>query len=134
MHQVHGVNLLQGLSIRLNEEEVDGERSQQITSSKDVAVSEADTVGDERREEAEVEVPEPVAGRAVRDGLGSVATRVHLCDASPCHWSPGGGEGGDEEAGEDDHDVTGCLVRGAITVLEHEMSDACVDNEASKHP
>jgi len=58
MEKIHGINLLQTLSITLNQEEVDHNRSDEITSCKDIAVCEADSIRDKRSEECEVEVPE----------------------------------------------------------------------------
>ena len=71
---VHGVDLLQGTILRLNDEEVCDEEKGRGTATEDEAVEVVDLVGDEGGEEGDEEIEQPVggcrksdAGRAVTD-------------------------------------------------------------------
>jgi len=58
VHQVHGIDLLEGLAIGFDQEEVDEQSGAKIASSEDISVRKIDLIGDEGCEEGKVEVEE----------------------------------------------------------------------------
>jgi hypothetical protein len=62
MVHVHPVDLLEGATLALNHAEVYDEGGDQQTAREDIPIREVDGAGDERGEEAQQEVPEPVGG------------------------------------------------------------------------
>lgn len=76
--EVHGVNLLEGSALTLDDEEVDEDGGDEVAPGEHVAVTEVDGLGDEGGEEADEEVPSPVAGGGEGHSLGAVAGREEL--------------------------------------------------------
>lgn len=131
---VHGVQLLEGAALALDDEEIDQQAADDVAPGEDVAVAEIDGARDEGGEEGEQEVPQPVAGGAQRHALGAVARGVQLAGDGPDHGAPGGGEAEDEEAGEADHRdarVRRVLRRRAV---QAEVPHRREDEEADEHP
>lgn len=128
---VHGVDLLERAVLGLDDEEEDEAGEEQAGAAEDETVPVADVVGDEGGEEGDEEVPQPVGGSGESHAGRAVASGVQLGDDGPDKRSPGGGEGDDEQAGEDDEDVAG---GGAASLLEHELTDEGVDQEADNGP
>jgi len=60
VQEIHLIDLLECLARGFNEEEEDEDKGSEIAARKDVAVCVLDITCDERREECEHEVPEPV--------------------------------------------------------------------------
>lgn len=83
MKEIHGINLLESLTAGLDEEEEHDEKCGQIAACKNIAIGKLDIVGDERSEESQHEVPEPVGGCAEGHGDGTIAVGEHLADACP---------------------------------------------------
>lgn len=127
VNHVHSVNLLERAALSLDHEEVDDEEEQDEGDSEDETVEVVDAVGDEGRAEGDDEVEEPV-GRSGKTHAGSaVAGRVQLSDDGPDEGSPGSGESGNEQAGEDDHDISGSgAILGNVPV-ERVVTDESVD-------
>lgn len=76
MNHVHGIDLLERTVLGLDHEEVNDEEENEAGHSKDKSVEIVDIVGDQRREERDEEVEEPVRGsgechadRAVTGGV-----------------------------------------------------------------
>jgi hypothetical protein len=61
VHDVHGVDFLEGAAAGLAEEEVDDDGAEEVAGREDVAVAVVDGAGDEGGEEGDEEVPDPVA-------------------------------------------------------------------------
>jgi len=61
VHDVHGVDFLEGAAAGLAEEEVDDDGAEEVAGREDVAVAVVDGGGDEGGEEGYEEVPDPVA-------------------------------------------------------------------------
>lgn len=81
--------------------------------------------------EIEDAYPEPVGGSGEGHARGTVASRVELSNDSPDKGTPGSGEGNDEQAGEDDQDVSSGVSRGLV---QGERADQRVDQEADDGP
>ena len=73
---VHGVELLDGAALALDDEEVDQEPAEDVAAREDVAVAEVDRGHDEWCEEGEEEIPEPVRGGGEGHTLRAVAGGV----------------------------------------------------------
>ena len=93
MLEIHGIDLLEGATLAFNDEEVDDEGANKVAGSEDVAISaharlerahymkaerqlnipKVDGTGNERGEETDAKVPDPVAGSGQRHTLGTVA-------------------------------------------------------------
>lgn len=63
VHDVHGVDFLEGAAAGFAEEEVDDDGAEEVAGREDVAVAVVDGAGDEGGEEGDEEVPDPVRGR-----------------------------------------------------------------------
>ena len=129
---VHGVDLLKGPALGLVDEEEDNEDGEEAASSEDVTVTEVDGVGDEGGEEGDEEIPGPVGSSGNTHADSAVLEGVHFTTDSPDNRTPGGGEADNEEAGEDNHNNTGGVVRG-VTVQDL-VTDSGPDHEADEHP
>lgn len=132
-HEVHGVNLLDGAALALDDEEVDDEASEEVAGGKDVTVAEVDGLGDEGGEEADAEVPGPVAGGGKTHGLGTVARGEDLGEDGPDDGAPGGSEAQDEDGREDDQGNASLGGVLGVLLVEREVADRGVDHEADKH-
>lgn len=82
----------------LVQEEVDNETTHKITGGEDKTVAELDGLGDERREEREQEVPQPVASSRESGLFGASTHGERLSDDNPGAGSPGGSEPKNEHA------------------------------------
>lgn len=91
--EIHGVDLLEGAALAFNDEEVDDEGADKVAGSKDVAISiqgrlgrahystvrrqldipKVDGARNERGEEPDAKVPDPVARSRQSHALGTVA-------------------------------------------------------------
>lgn len=134
VEHVHGVNLLQAAVLALHQEEEDDEDKGSAAAGEDETVQVADRVGDEAGEEAHQKVPEPVAGSGNGHGRSAVLGRVELGRDDPDKRTPGGGEGGDEQAREHDEDVAGRGRVGWVDGVKLEATNKRVDEEAHHHP
>ena len=85
---VHPVELLEGTAATFDDEEIDDEDGDEQTARKDIPVGEVDLVGDERGEEPDQEVPEPVGGGGQGHTLGAVLGGEELRGDSPDHGAP----------------------------------------------
>jgi hypothetical protein len=134
MKHVHGVDLFKGTALGLDHEEVDDDGEDGARDSEDQAVVVVDLIGDHGAEERDQEVEKPVRGRSESHASSAVAGGVQFTDDGPDKRSPGRSESGNEQACEDNHDVS-CL-RGArrVVVVQLEVSDEGVDEEAHEHP
>lgn len=134
VEHVHGIDLLESAVLALHDEEKDDEDENAAAAGEDKSVEIVDCVGDETGEEGEHEVPEPVAGGSDSHGRSTIAGGVELSDDGPDERSPSGRKGGDEQAREGDKDGSG---RGAILrvdLVEGEVADERVYQEAHHHP
>ena len=134
VNHVHGVDLLERAALGLNHEEVDDEEEQDEGDGEDKTVEVVDAVGDEGGAEGDDEVEEPVGGGGETHAGSAVAGRVQLSDDGPDEGSPGGGERGNEQAGEDNHDVSGSGRALGKVLVEGVVTDEGVDEEAHGHP
>lgn len=132
VQDVHGVDLLEGATLGLVDEEEDNPDSGKAAGGKDVAVAEVNGAGDEGGEEGDEEVPGPVGGGGDSHAGSTVAEGVHLTADSPDDGTPGGGEADNEEAGEDYHGDTGGVGRGVG--VEDLVADGGPDHEADEAP
>lgn len=128
MEQIHGVNLLKRTVLGLNDEEVDDEDEGKATAAEDKTVEVPNVTDNELGEEGDEEVQEPVGCGGEGHARGSVSGGVELSNDGPDERTPCACKGDDEEAGEDDEDVSGGLVRCWID----KVADEGVDHEASK--
>ena len=79
-------------------------------------------------------VPDPVRGRRNGHAYRAVADGLEGRGLAPGHGAPGASEGGDEKAGEDDHDDA-CRGRPRrIDPVQGEMADASEHDETHGHP
>lgn len=78
--------------------------------------------------------PEPVGGGGEGHAWSTVAGWVQLSDNSPDERTPGGGEGNNEQAGENDEDVAGLWGGGWVLLVKHEVANEGVDHEANERP
>jgi hypothetical protein len=75
--------LLQSPALALDYEEIDEKPAENVTAGKHVAVLEIDGGNDERGEEGEEEVPEPIAGGRESHTLGTVAGGIEFAADCP---------------------------------------------------
>lgn len=134
VQDVHGVDLLKSAALGLNHEEVDNPEQTEARATENQTVEVVDLLGDESGEERDQEVEQPVGSGSQSHGGGTVAGGVQLADDGPDQGTPGDGEGDDEQAGEDNHDLTGLGVVGAVTVGELVVTNEGVDEQAHEHP
>lgn len=85
---VHPVELLEGTAATFDDEEIDDEDGDEQTAGKDIPVGEVDLVGDERGEETDQEVPEPIGGGGQGHTLSTVLGGEELRSDSPDHGAP----------------------------------------------
>lgn len=91
-------------------------------------------IRNESGEEGDKEVEKPVGGGSQCDASRAVTGWVQLCSNGPDNWSPSSGEGGDEEAGESDHDLSGCWGGLGIIAVKGVLADEGEDEETHSHP
>ena len=117
-----------------NDEEVDNKTTEEVTSCKDISVAEVDVFGDERREESEKEIPEPVAGGGQGHSLGSVARGEDFCHDGPDHGTPSCSETKNEKTGKDNHGNASlrCVCR--VATVQRKVTDRCKNKETDEHP
>ena len=128
-HHIHRVDLFKRSVLGLDHEEEDETGEEETAEAKHEAVEVVDLVRDECRAERDQEVEQPVASSGQSHARGAVAGWVDFGDDGPDEGTPGGGEGDDEEAGEDNKDVAGGFV-----AVEGEMAHEGVDHEADEGP
>jgi hypothetical protein len=131
---IHRVNFLKRAALGLDHEEVDDEEKSEAAGTEHQTVEVVDVVCDHRREERDQEVEEPVGCGREGHADSAVTSRVELSDDSPDKGSPGGGESCNEQAGEDNHDVTGLRSALRERLVELVVADECVDEETGSHP
>lgn len=136
MHQVHRIDLLQRPAAALDQEEIHHGEGRQVAAREHVAVRVLDVARDERREEREHEVPEPVRRRRHGHRDRAVPVREHLADARPHERAPRGREADDEEAREHDHHGARRLRRGGALrgLFEDELPHRREDEETHALP
>ena len=83
MLDVHGVDLLQGATVRLIDEEVGDDDAEPAASAEDVAVLKIDLALDERSKKSHEEVPGPVGQRGKTDAQIPVSGRVEFSADGP---------------------------------------------------
>jgi len=132
VEDVHSVDLLEGATLMLTEEEVSDKSTGKVAGGEDVTVAVIDVVGDEAGEEGDQEVPSPVTGGSDTHGLCSVTSRVEFTDNTPNDGCPSCGVSGDEKTCEDDHDGTCSSCVDAL--LELEVTDRGKHHEHGEHP
>ncbi len=130
---VHCVNLLEWAVLGLDDEEVNDEEECQAASTEDHTVPVVNLVGNEGGKEGDKEVKEPVRWGSESHAWGTIAGRVELTDDGPNERSPGSGESGDEDAGEDDENFTWDGSRLWVGEGQAEGADKRVDKEAYEH-
>lgn len=130
MKHVHGVDLLEGTVLGLDDEEEDDPEQCETAATKDEAVEVVNVTNNDLGEEGDEEVEQPVGGGSESHARSTVLGRVELGNDGPDEGTPGGGKGDDEEAGEDDEDVT----RGLVGYWINEVADKGVDHEADEGP
>lgn len=128
----HVVNLLEGQALCLGNQEVGKNNARSAGRAPDeedlgleVAVLSVDHV---RCDEANDEVPEPVARCRQRDTLRANRQGKDLANDNPRHRTPGGGEEENVEAGEDDEAHGGSLA--ALGNGAHDGDDELADEHA----
>ena len=131
---VHGVNLFERTALGLNHEEVDDDEEQNQGDSEDKTVQVVDLIGDEGGAEGDDEVEEPVGCGSETHAGSAVAGRVQLSDDGPDKGSPGSGECSNEQAGEDDHDVSSRRCGLGSIAIETVLADEGVDEQTHGHP
>lgn len=134
MLDIHGVNLLKSAALGLADEEVDNDGSSKRAGSKNVAIFEVNSAGDEWGEEGDQKVPCPVGGGCDSHAGCSITGRVEFTDNRPDDRSPGGCKTNDEEAGEDNQGGTGLGGGRRIGLVERVVSNCCKNHEADEHP
>jgi hypothetical protein len=96
--------------------------------------AQVDLVGDHGAEERDQEVEKPVRGRGETHASGAVTGGVQFTDDGPNKRSPGCSKSGNKQACEDNHDVTGLRGARRVGVVQLEVSDEGVNEEAHEHP
>ena len=134
MVDVHGVDLLERAILGLDDEKVGDEEQSTSTAAEHETVKVVNLIRDESSEEGDEEVEEPVGGGSQCDASRAVTGWVQLRSNGPDNWSPGSGEGGDEEAGESDHDLSGCRGGFRIIAAKGVLADEGEDEETHSHP
>lgn len=134
MQDVHGVDFLEGAALCLDHEEVDDEEEQDEGDGEDETVEVVDAVSNQRGAEGDDEVEEPVGCCGKTHAGSTVAGGVQLSDNGPDKRSPRGGKGSNEQASEDNHNVSGLGCAERVLVVELVVSDEGVDEEAGSHP
>ncbi len=116
---IHCINLLQRLPLRLADKEINNKHRREITSRKHVPVFEFDSGSDEGRKERNQEIPRPIGRCDESHGARAVVRWEELADYAPDNRTPSYGVEADEEAGEDYHRrarlwgvLRGCIVKG----------------------
>ena len=112
--RTYHVNALKRKVGRLVQEEVDNDGTRQVARREDETVTELDGTGDERREEGNEEVPEPVAGGGNGGLLGTRARGEGLTDENPDTGRPGHGVAENEQTCRHNHELADALVRGRV--------------------
>ena len=130
---VHSINLLQSLALRLAHEEIHNKHSCKIAACEDIAVLEANVRGDEGREESDQKVPCPVGGGDQRHGACSVVAGKQFTNDAPDDGAPGGGVEGNEETGENDHGFSGRGRIGRVGVIKGEGTDGGENDKGDGH-
>lgn len=135
---VQDIDLFQGKTLGLGDEEVHVEEREQQTSSENETVVEVDGRCDEGGEERDQESPHPVGGGGDGHGLGSDSQWVRLGNDTVNTTGPGRGKEEDVKTGDENHGVTGSFVGVAlgvgVTVLVQVLgTNERVDNETHKH-
>lgn len=97
-------------------------------------IPKVDSASDERCEETNAEVPDPVAGSGKSHTLRTVSRREDFCLNGPNHGTPSSGKAKNEETGENDEYNTGCGGSRGIVKIKHEMTNGGEDQEANEHP
>jgi hypothetical protein len=134
VQHVHGVDLLERAALGLNHEEVDDEEEQDKRDGEDETIEVVNFVGDEGGAEGDDEVEEPV-GRGGETHAGSaVSRRIQFTNDCPHQRPPGGCKCGNEQAGEDNHDVSGSGSVLGNDPVERKVTDKGVDEQAHGHP
>ena len=113
----HGVHILKGQTLGLWDEEEHVEEGEHQTAHEHETVGEVDGTGDEWGEERDQETPDPVATLGNGHTLGLDSQWVGLGVHHIWNRSPRRGEAEDEEAGEDNHTVTGTLGRTVVLTV-----------------
>ena len=85
---VHPVEFLEGTATTFDDTEVDDEDSKEETPGEHVTVGKVDFVGDERREESNQEIPQPVGCGGQRHTLSTVFRGEKLSSNCPDHRAP----------------------------------------------
>mgnify|MGYP003662834270 CR=1 FL=1 len=136
MQQIHGINLLQRLPATLNQEEIHQEERREVTPRKHISISEINIASDERREERQHEIPEPIRTRRERHADSSIPIGKHLRNASPNEGTPRHGKTDDKQTSENDHDRPCCLrSRGfGYCAFEDELAYRREDQETHALP
>jgi hypothetical protein len=125
----HAVNLLEGKTLGLGDEEVGVDEGACAKTSPDeedvgpeVALVGVDHVGGDDGDDG---VPEPVGGGGETDTTGTDRDGEDFTDDDPCTWTPSGGEEEDEDTDEGDLGVdSGDVVGDRSTVLDVSMVEA----------
>ena len=136
MRNIHRIDLLERLALRLNHTKIYHKRRRQVARRKYIPIPIIDRRRDERREKRDQEVEQPIRRRRERHALGAVLARIDLADQSPDNGTPSNSVASDEKRCEDDHDrAAGFVVRRVHgRRLEDEMPDGREHHEAHEHP
>lgn len=132
---VHLVNLLQSQTLGLIDKEEDKEDRECKTSREDVTVSEVDGSGDERSEEGQEEVSQPVGTSSNSHALGLDTQRVDLRAVNVGNGGPSNRKGEDEETGDSNHSLTDLLISidSVFMRVQGGSSQRGVDDEEDEH-
>ena len=131
---VHPVKLLQRPAPALNDEEVDDKGRDKHAAREHITVGKVDGTRDERREETDQEVPQPVRGNGQSHTLGTVLGGVQLRSDGPDHRSPGHRVTGNVDTREEDHTLTRGGGQLGVLHIEDEVTDRSKDHEAEEQP
>lgn len=137
VEHVHSIDLLKRTVLGLDHEEVHDPEEEEARNTEDKTVVVVNAVGDESRDERDDEVKEPVGRSGEGHASRAVASWVKLTNDSPDERSPGGRETDDEQASENDHDVTGGRGGDGSSVLigvGNVVTDEGVDEQTQEHP
>ena len=132
--QEHRIDFLQRSTRGLGQQEVYHHNGYEVARGEEVAVRKANVFNDEFRRESYEEVESPVRRGTEGDTSTPVSRRIDLGGDSPGHGTPCAGEGCNEKASEDDHDISYRSAVGAIWTFELEVAEGCKDHEAHEHP
>lgn len=88
---VHPVEFLESTATTFDDTEVDDKDTKEEATGEHVTVGKVDFFGDERGEETDQKVPQPVGCSGQRHTLGTVSRGEKLSSDSPDHRAPGHG-------------------------------------------